>query len=486
MGTRIHNAAARAAASFGRLSIKSKIVAVVLAISLALLLLLSTAFSFMNRYILRHSLVTEVAILAEVIAANSTAALEFGNAADASEVLSALRAESSIRLACTYDADGRLLGHYFREDAGESVPDSVSATDEERFADGYLHVLRQVFLNGRRVGQVYVLSDTRRVEYGLRTVISSTILLSIVAFLLAFLLASQLHVVITRPLSRLVDVMQEVSRNRNYDVRVPRTSGDEVGVLVDEFNSMLGQIQQRDQELESKVEELNRSNAELDNFAYIAAHDLQEPLRAVSSYVQLLKRQLAGKLDADATENIEFAVNGAARMQKLIQDLLAYSRVGKERKPFHPVNGNALMAAVVKNLAQTVKESSARVTWDELPVVMGDETQLIQLLQNLVSNAIKFRKRDEAPAVHVSAAEEDGHWRFKVADNGIGIEAQYHQRIFVIFQRLHARSAYPGTGIGLAICKKIVERHGGEIDVNSTPGQGSVFTFTIPRTGAST
>ena len=232
------------------------------------------------------------------------------------------------------------------------------------------------------------------------------------------------------------------------------------------------------QDLEESVTELGRSNAELQQFAYVASHDLQEPLRMVSSYTQLLAKRYAGKLDSDADEFIAFAVDGAARMQRLIQDLLAYSRVSKEVRQFEPTAVGVALNYALDNLVNAVKESRAVVTHDPLPAVMGDERQLVQLFQNLLSNAVKF-SGEQPPRIHVSAKPSAGGWLFSIHDNGIGLDPQYADRIFVIFQRLHNRQEYPGTGIGLAICKKIVERHGGHIWVKSEPGKGATFYFTI-------
>ena len=240
------------------------------------------------------------------------------------------------------------------------------------------------------------------------------------------------------------------------------------------------EVRRAHDELAKKAEELQRSNAELEQFAYVASHDLQEPLRMVSSYTQLLGKRYGDKLQGDAQEFMHYIVDGAARMKQLIEDLLAYSRVGTKGKEFKPVSIETPLKKAIGNLRAAIEESSAAVTWDPLPTVDVDEMQLAQLFQNLMGNALKFRGQG-VPRIHVSAEEKAGEWHLTIADNGIGIEPQYFERIFMLFQRLHAMGEYPGTGIGLAICKKVAERHGGRIWVTSTPGAGSTFHFTLPK-----
>ncbi|HEU0298397.1 MAG TPA: ATP-binding protein, partial [Longimicrobium sp.] len=231
--------------------------------------------------------------------------------------------------------------------------------------------------------------------------------------------------------------------------------------------------------LEQQAQELARSNAELEQFAYVASHDLQEPLRMVASYTQLLARRYGDRLDDDAREFIGYAVDGVRRMQSLISDLLAYSRVGSRSGAPEAVDLDAVMERTTDVLRGTIEDAGAEVTHDPLPTVAADPVQMGQVLQNLVGPALKFRG-DVPPRVHVGARRAGGEWVISVRDNGVGIAPEYAQRIFVIFQRLHTRAEYEGTGIGLAICKKIVERHGGRIWVQSTPGEGSTFHFTLP------
>jgi len=235
--------------------------------------------------------------------------------------------------------------------------------------------------------------------------------------------------------------------------------------------------------LAHQAAELARSNAELGQFAYVASHDLQEPLRMIASFAQLLAKRYEGRLDADADEFIGYITDGAGRMQRLISDLLSYSRIGRTGKQLAPTDCAKVMDVVRSNLRAAIREAQAEITTDPLPMLLGNETQLVQLFQNLIGNAIKFRA-DRPVTVHLGATRQGKEWCFTVRDNGIGFDPQYADRVFMIFQRLHARSEYPGTGIGLAICKKIVDRHGGRIWVQSAPDNGTTFFFTLPAQDA--
>jgi len=291
---------------------------------------------------------------------------------------------------------------------------------------------------------------------------------------------------ILQPIQRLAETANEISGG-DLSRRVEVSGGDEIGELGRDFNQMTERLIEANSGLERKVEErtaeLEQSNADLAQFAYVASHDLKEPLRMVTSYVQLLERRLGKDIDAEAKEFMGFAVDGAMRMRGLIDDLLAYSRVGTKRKPFETVSMQKVIDASLMNLKVAIDESGAQVQVGEMPELMADPTQLTQLFQNLIANAIKFRG-DRKPVISVTAEREGKHWNFEVSDNGIGIAKEYLDQIFLIFQRLHNRSEYEGTGIGLAVCKKIVERHGGRIGVRSEPGAGSTFFFSLQESAA--
>ncbi len=258
-----------------------------------------------------------------------------------------------------------------------------------------------------------------------------------------------------------------------------------LGAVVWWASAVLHRLDERRQRAETEVlryaHQLERSNQELASFAYVASHDLQEPLRTLAGFSELLSTRYRGRLDAQADEFLEFLVDAAGRMQTLVNDLLSYSRVGTRGEPFQPVDCNDLLGEAVRDLHNAIVETGALVVSEPLPTVPADGSQLSQVFRNLLGNAIKYRRPGVVPRVQVSTTRDDESWRFAVRDNGIGIDAQYFDRIFAIFQRLHGRQEYSGTGIGLAICKKVVERHGGRIWVESQPGAGSTFYFTLPE-----
>ena len=291
----------------------------------------------------------------------------------------------------------------------------------------------------------------------------------------ALAVRSGLRQLILDPIRKLERAAQGLA-DGDGSIRLEVRSNDEMGKLSATFN-------QTAVTLSLRTAELQRSNRDLEQFAYVASHDLQEPLRMVSSYTQLLGKRYAGKLDERADTYIHYAVDGANRMQALIHDLLKYSRAGTRQAPLLPTSATAVVSDVLRSFELLISESGAQITVGELPEVLADRVQLTQIFQNLIGNALKFRREGVAHNVTLSAEPDDSSgramWRFTVLDNGIGIQKEYFERIFVIFQRLHTREAFSGSGIGLAICQRLIERHGGQIWLESVPDEGSAFHFTL-------
>ena len=335
-----------------------------------------------------------------------------------------------------------------------------------------------VGLDGTRLGFLQIRYSLEQAESDFHAALNTTAQASLIGLGLSILLSFILGSRLTRPIFVLVEACRKIGGGQ-LDTRLSLNTGDEMDILARTINQMAGDLSASHTALQRKAQELTRSNEDLQQFAYVASHDLQEPLRMITSYTTLLAKRYKGKLDKDADEFIGFAVDGAKRMQGLILALLSYSRVGTKGKEFAPADCQSVLSTTLQSLAVAISESGAQISHDPLPTVRADAGQLGQLFQNLIGNAIKYRNGN-APQVHVSCTRQAGDWLFGVKDNGIGIDPQYAERVFVIFQRLHTRDDYAGTGIGLAVCKKIVDRHGGKIWLESELGKGATFYFTLP------
>ena len=383
------------------------------------------------------------------------------------------------------------------------------------FSDSTMFVARAVDMEfqGEPVGVVYLVLTKQPLI--LQVALWSGAILAVSA-LLTLLIYWRSGILTRRslfdPLNALEHAAAAIARG-NLDHSIDTASGDEIGSLARSLDSMRRSIQElvvdlraanhrlseqnvlleqevgwrteelrgKNAELEEAVVELERSNADLERFAYVSSHDLQEPLRMVTSYLQLLERNLRDEISPENREFLNYAVDGAKRMSQLIRDLLAYSRVTTEGSPIAPVDMADVVETAEANLRTAIDHAGASLEVSgPLPLVMGDEAQLVSVLQNLIANAVKYCAEDVTPEVRIGVERNPTSWTFSVADNGIGMEEQYKERIFIIFQRLHGRHEYEGTGIGLAVCKRIIERHHGRIWVESAPGQGSTFSFTLP------
>ena len=493
---------------FGNFSIKQKLIFIQATTAFLAVLLSAAIFVINDIKIFKESAIRKMGSVIRIVGDNSLSSLQFGDNKTANELLLNLDKELDIKDAAVLDSSGAVFARYTRQGT-EAVPFPKPTSGKilhSEFSGQKLVVSYKVFQEGEFLGTVVIRAELT----DLNTIITNYILIAafvlIIGLLAALFISIFLQRVISDRLLLLVSTTKEVSETGDYTVRVLPEGNDEIATLSMEFNNMLRHIEKMQEalkgtniELEKRVkartvdletankklqattEELTHSNNELEQFAYIASHDLQEPLRTIANFVGLLNMKYAGKLDADADKYLGFINNATAKMQNLIKDLLEFSRIGNNIS-FTEVDCNKILESVKDDLRSAIEETQAEINSDVLPVLIGNAVELKQLFQNLITNAIKFRKKDTVPQVRITAEENKTEFRFAVKDNGIGFEEQYKDRIFIIFQRLHTVAEYPGTGIGLATCKKIVALHNGRIWVDSKPGEGSTFNFTISKT----
>lgn len=481
----------------GRLSITKKLTLVIMVTSAVVLLLVSGLFVGFEWHQFRQALSKEQIILGRIIGANSAASLLFDDGQQASRVLETLKTEPRVRAACIYRADYTPLAK-FESSAQAKWPGPKGAPEGTQFQGDQIMVFLPVLDQNERIGTVYVLADASEMSERLVHYAGIVFAVLCVALVIALGLSSLLTRVISRPVLALADAAREVSQRRDYTLRAPKFFDDDVGRLTDAFNEMLAQIQSHDATLKAEIVErtaaetklretaarLEASNRELQDFAYVASHDLQEPLRKIQAFGDRLRSKFTEALGETGGDYLTRMSDAASRMQTLITDLLSFSRVTTKAQPFVPVDLNQIATGVMSDLEVRIEQTKASVEIGALVSIDADPLQMRQLFQNLIGNALKFGKAGVPPRIQVTGVTRNGstppRLELVFRDNGIGFDQKYAERIFVIFQRLHGRGEYEGTGIGLAICKKIVERHGGVINATSVPGEGATFTIQLP------
>lgn len=483
------------------------------------LVLACVGFVLYDVSLLKRSIIEETTSLTKLIARFNTAAIDFNDPSTAEEYLSAMADSPHIIAAAVYTRGATPFALYVRQDQTNRFTSPAPRARSYDFTPEHLDVFEPIILNNEQVGTAFLRSDLSQLNRAIRKYLYIGTGVLLVSFATAFLVSIQLQKVISRPILELAHTTNQVSQTRDYSLRARKTTQDEVGQLIEGFNEMLRQLQIRDAELlkardqlEQRVEERTRelqleilerkraeesirafarkleiSNRELQDFAYVASHDLQEPLRKVQAFGDRLKLKYSPQLGEEGTDFLDRMQNAARRMQVLINDLLAFSRVTTKARPFQMVDLNQVLKEVISDLEVRLQQTNGRIERQELPHIQADPLQMRQLFQNLLSNALKFHKPDQPPVVSVKAAivtpekiGETAQCQIKIADNGIGFDEKYLDRIFTVFQRLHGRGVYEGTGIGLAICRKIVDRHGGTITAQSQPGQGATFIVRLP------
>jgi signal transduction histidine kinase len=473
--------------TFRDIPIRQKLGIIVMVTTATGMLIASLGVVAFDSYFFRRSLERDLLSLAQMIADNTTAALSFNDPRAATETLAALRARPHMVAACIYRPDATMFAAYSRLGGRGGCP-AADRKDGIQVSSSGLIVSRAIMLTGERIGTLVLLYDLGEIPERIKIYGGTVLGVLLVSSLLTFLLSANLRAVIATPIAQLVRATTSVSETGDYSTRAEKLSGDELGVLVDRFNEMLAGIEWREanlrtalREQKEKEEELRRANDDLQQFAYSASHDLQEPIRNVAIYSEIVAKRYRDQLDADGQQFLGFLTEGGRRLSTLINDLLAYTRAGvaSDTAPAR-ADSSVVLQHTLSSLAEAIRESGATVTHDGLPEVPMSEAHLQQMFQNLIGNALKYRK-DEPLQIHISAVKAEGAWRFSVRDNGIGIDPQYNEKIFGVFKRLHRDQKYSGTGIGLAICQRVVRRYGGRIWVESVPGEGSTFCFTIPE-----
>jgi signal transduction histidine kinase len=506
------------------MTIRHKLIAVMMVICTLSLLIAGIAFIAWSLAMFRQTTADNLMITASIIANQTKAAVAFDDAKDAQKTLLSLSAQPAIEAATVHTKDGKRFATYSRDprvqnEAEELKPGLYGYV----FKTTGIAATQPIELDGQVIGTVTILSDLSQINAMLESSIRIVVCVILLVSLFGYFVSSKMQGFISKPILSLAETAKVVSRDKDYSVRAVRTSYDEVGVLIDAFNEMLAQVQvgQADlmeaktnleekvrdrtmalttevqsrkeaqvrlvgmnKDLAHAVEKLEQSNQQLQEFAYVASHDLREPLRKISSFGRLLQDSLQDKLSADDRENFDFMIDGAQRMQQMIEALLTYSRVTTHGAEFRPVDLNLIVEQLrTLELAAKLEDvpGSTIDVPDALPIVFADPIQMRQLLQNIVGNGMKYQPKGAVPKITIRALKaEDSMIKIEVEDNGIGIKEEYYNTVFTMFRRLHSRSEYEGTGIGLAVCKRIVERHNGKIGLTSVVGKGTTFWFTVP------
>jgi signal transduction histidine kinase len=497
-------------------TIKQKLISITMLTCLSALLLVGSGYMIWGWANIHNDMVQRLSTHAELIADNCKAALAFDDSQDATDTLQALHVEPSIVFGCIYDNNHEVFALY-NPDNANVIKSTEFRVNGHQFSDGYLTVFRSIILDNEVIGNVYLISDLQPMYAVLKTNILIIIGVLILASLAAYIVSSRLQRFISEPIMELADTAKVVTEKKDYGIRVISHTKDEVGMFINTFNEMLEQIQKRDSalvsardDLEERVklrtadltaanEQLTRevserekaeaqqtkllktiekTNEELKDFAYIVSHDLKAPLRGISTLADWIVNDYADKLDEEGKEQMNLLLSRVERMHNLIEGVLQYSRVGRVEEQHVIINLNELVPEVIDMVSPP---ENIKITIEsELPAVKCEQTRIMQVFQNLLSNAIKYMDKPEG-YIKIFCREDTDSFVFSVSDNGPGIEEKYFKKIFQLFQTLSARDEYESTGVGLTVTKKIVELFGGRIWVESEPGKGSTFFFTLSK-----
>lgn len=486
--------------SLPRISIRIKLVLIQLVTAFLVTFISANVFLWNEINEIKDYKVTNLKFISHLIA-SSTIPYILANDTSIENLLLETKYFPDISNVLVRDNLGKTIASYNRQEYKNFTFKNTPNSDSSYFLGmDDLYLFTPIVYNNDVIGMVCLRSKPTLLKKLAQRLFSLGFGAFVFSFSVALVISILLQKSISSPILKLKNIMENVSRNSNYSLRSDENREDEIGILAKEFNYMLNQIQQRDFSLQNATEKLEemvkkrtkelsdiniklyQSNKELEQFAYVASHDLQEPLRAIKSYIQLIQKRYKNDFNPEANEFMQYVISGADRMHILINDLLLYSRVGTRVNHLTDIDIDKIIKIVMENIADRVNSSKAKIIIDNhLPVIKADSIQMIQLFQNLITNAIKYQPKNQIPEIHIGLNIQN---EFYIKDNGIGIKNEYFDKIFVIFQRLHSREEYTGTGIGLAVCKKIVERYGGKIWVASDgENSGTTFWFTLPSEG---
>lgn len=476
---------------FENTSIRKKLIIIQLATALLAVLICCFFFVYRDIRTFKDAEVRTNYSIAQVIGFNAIPALEFMDPEAAEKMLLSLQNNPSVLNAVILDQKGREFARYDR--TGEEAFSFTGSEEEKENTNNPWEkfIITYPIVDKEQLGTVVIRAELTGFRQILLDYLIIAGLILLASLAIALLVSNILQRSITQRLLGLVNRTKEVADKNDYSLRAKEYGNDEIATLATAYNRMLDQIERMQKalknanaDLEKRVKirtaELEAANQELERFVYVASHDLQEPLRTISNYAGLLQDKYSGGLDATGNKYLGSLMRSAGRMRALINDLLEFSRLGKNAE-IKDVDTGHVLQEVISLLDAVISENGVTITSTSLPVLKGNEVELKQLFQNLLSNAIKFRKPDVAPEVNITVEDRGNEYLFAFKDNGIGIEPEYKERIFIVFQRLHAKHEYPGTGIGLATCQKIVTLHKGKIWVDSQLGNGSTFYFTLSK-----
>lgn len=480
-------------------TIRKKLIVMVLITAAIVLGITFVTFSIYEYLTFKKSMQRQLSSLGEIIAENSTAALAFDDKATAGQVLSSLKAEKNIIAAYITDSKGGLFARYVNErHADPGIPDSISTQPGFTFHNSHLVGAQPVQLGSRQIGTLYLVSSTRALTDRLQLYAIVALLVVVLSFTAVFLLSKILQRQVSRPILSLAETARAVAHRKDYTVRVTKYADDELGFLTDTFNQMLWEIEQQNNELlnnqekisslnedlehrvRERTQELQAANKELESFSYSVSHDLRAPLRSIQGYMKIFDEEYASKLDDEARRIMNIVLNNAGKLGQLIDDLLEFSRLGRTQLSCSEFSMRDLVVETFEASRSTQDSKQVKFTIEDLPHAYADWRSMKHVWQNLITNALKYSKYKTESVIHVGASEVDGEIAYYIRDNGAGFDMNYYDKLFGVFQRLHSSNEFEGTGVGLAIVNRILQKHGGKIWAEAAVNEGATFYFYLP------